>query len=68
VTTPRFRHWVRSSGPKVASGLLIGFGIVALVVVLFLKPDLYDIGFPLGISLILLGAAGLALASQLEVR
>ncbi|MEI6789447.1 MAG: hypothetical protein WCL49_13300 [bacterium] len=68
MTTPRFRHWVRSSGPKVASGLLIGIGIVVLVVVLFLKPDLYAIGFPLGISLILLGAAGLALASQLDIH
>jgi hypothetical protein len=68
VTTPRFRHWVRSSGPKIGSGLLIGFGIVALVVVLFLKPDLYAIGFPLGISLILLGAGGPALASQLDIH
>jgi hypothetical protein len=68
VTTPRFRHWARSSGPKVASGLLIGFGIVALVVVLFLKPGLYAIGFPLGIILILLGAASLALANQIDTR
>ena len=68
MTTPRFRHWARSSGPRVASGLLIGVGILALVVVLFLKPDLYDIGFPLGISLILLGAAGLALANQIDTR
>ncbi len=68
MTTPRFRHWVRSSGPKVGSGLLIGFGIMALVVVLFLTPGLYAIGFPLGIGLILLGAGGLALANQIETR
>lgn len=68
MTTPRFRHWVRSSGPKVASGLLIGLGFLTLVTVLFLKPGLYAIGFPLGIILILLGAAGVALASQIDPR
>jgi hypothetical protein len=68
VTTPRFRHWARSSGPKVASGCLIGLGLLTLVIVLFLKPDLYAIGFPLGLILILLGAAGLALANQINTH
>ena len=68
MSTPRFRHWVRSSGPKILSGLVIGLGILTLVLTLFLKPGSYTAGFRFGIVLILLGAAGLALANQINPR
>jgi hypothetical protein len=68
VSTPRFRHWVRSSGPKVASGLLIGFGILTLVLTLFLKPGSYTDGFPFGIILTVMGAAGLIISSSISTH
>jgi len=47
---------------------VIGLGILTLVLTLFLKPGSYTAGFRFGIVLILLGAAGLALANQINPR
>jgi hypothetical protein len=59
MTTPRFRHWLRTSGPKVWSGLLIGLGLVILVITQFLKPGLSKTGFMTGMILTLAGIAGM---------
>ncbi len=59
MTTPRFRHWARTSGPKVVSGLLVGAGLLILVITQFLKPGLAKPGFLAGMILAIAGITGL---------
>jgi len=59
MTTPRFRHWMRTSGPQLICGLLIGLGLVILVLALLVNPSLAKAGFRAGITLSAIGIAGL---------
>lgn len=64
MTTPRFRHWARTSGPKVVSGLLLGLGLLILTVTQLLKPGLSKAGFLLGMALAVAGITGLVTSGQ----
>ena len=59
MTTPRIRHWKRTSGPRVWSGLLLGLGIIILATFQFLKPELAKTGFLAGMLMIVIGGGGL---------
>ncbi len=64
MTTPRFRHWMRASGPRVISGLLIGGGIIILVVSQLLNSRLSNAGFISGMVLALAGLTGILTAKD----
>ena len=68
MTTPRFRHWSRTSGPKVASGLLIGAGLLILVIAQFLKPALAKPGLLAGMAATLAGLIGLLTSGRIRPR
>lgn len=58
MATPRFRHWTRTSGPRVVSGMAIVLGILIVVITRFLKTELSEPGFRIGMTLALLGLIG----------
>lgn len=63
MTTPRFRHWMRTSGPQLLCGLLIGLGLVILVLALLMNPSMAKAGFRVGMTLSVIGIAGLFLTA-----
>lgn len=59
MSTPRFRHWQRTSGPKVLSGLLAGIGLLIMIATQFLRQGSSDKAFMAGMVLALAGITGL---------
>jgi uncharacterized membrane protein len=57
--TPRSRHWSKTAGPKVLSGLLVGLGLLILAVTQILNPSLSNGGFIIGMLLALVGVIGM---------
>lgn len=62
--TPRSRHWSKTAGPKVVSGLLVGLGLLILAVTQILKPSLSQGGFIIGMLLALAGLIGIFTAGH----
>jgi flagellar biosynthesis protein FliQ len=66
--TPRSRHWSKTAGPKVLSGLLVGLGLLILAVTQILKPSLSHGGFIVGMFLALAGVIGMFAAGRSDTR
>lgn len=54
---------MRTSGPQLLCGLLIGLGLVILVLALLMNPSMAKAGFRVGMTLSVIGIAGLFLTA-----
>ncbi len=55
---------MRTSGPQILCGLVLGLGLIILVLALLTSPSLAKVGFRAGMTLAAIGIAGLFLTAR----